>query len=301
MAVKHSLYHETGQVRVDRERCTLCRRCVETCPVEVLTIEADAVQQREISFGCIACGHCMMVCPHACISVTGRNLDPADLRSLPEPDARADAEALQTLFTSRRSVRRYRDEPVPAELLEQVVAMASTAPMGIPPSDVGVATVNGFEQVRELSAEVVAGYRRMMKVMRPGLLKLLWPLLGQARYERFNDFILPLGADYIQGWDEGRDTVHWGAPALLVFSHSPYAGAEDAAIACTYAMLTAEALGLGSCMIGGSPPILQRNKALCARLKIPEGHKPSLVLIVGYSAVPFVRTIKRRFRHEQGG
>ena len=56
-----------------------------------------------------------------------------------------------------------------------------------------------------------------------------------------------------------------------------------------------KSLGLGSCMIGGAPPIIQRNKGLCAKLEIPEGSSPALALILGYSTVPFRRGIKRRF------
>ena len=92
MAVKHSLYHETGKLSVDMERCTLCGVCVKNCPVEVLQIEDDAVRQIYAGFGCVACGHCMMVCPEACITVTGRNLFAEDLQPLPPQDARADAE-----------------------------------------------------------------------------------------------------------------------------------------------------------------------------------------------------------------
>jgi len=299
MAVKHSLYHEEGQVRVDETRCTLCVLCVKTCPAEVLSISEGAVRQHPAGFGCIACGHCMMVCPAECITVSGRNFSHLDLRPLPPPEERADADALAALFAARRSVRRFADRPVGAELLERIVAMASAAPMGIPPWDVGVTTVAGFEAVRELAGQVVDGYRGVTKVFRPGLLKLLKPLLGQARYEQFADFILPLAAMYLETWAAGRDTVFWGAPAVLLFSHSPYAGEPDAVIACTYAMLAAESLGLGSTMIGGAPPMLQRNKRLCRDLGIPAGHKPALALILGYSAVPFRRGVVRRFRHQQ--
>ena len=299
MAVKHSMYHETGKVSVDQERCTLCGVCVKTCPVEVLRIEGELVLQTEAGFGCVACGHCMMVCPEACLTVSGRNLFAEDLQPLPPEEERADASSFKALLRARRSVRRFKSQPVAPEVLEEVVAMASTAPMGIPPWDVGVATVAGFDAVHDLAGEVVEGYRGMLKVFRPGLLKLMKPFFGQARFDQFNDFILPLGRMYLESWDEGRDTVFWGAPAVLTFHHSAYAGEPDAVIACTYAMLAAESLGLGSCMIGGAPPILQRNKALCAKLGIPEGNKPVLALVLGYSAVPFKRGVVRRFSHQQ--
>ena len=299
MAVKHSLYHETGKLSVDMERCTLCGVCVKNCAVEVLQIEDKAVQQIDAGFGCVACGHCMMVCPEGCITVSGRNLSAADLQPLPQQEARADAESLKALLIARRSVRRFSDQPVEPELLEQVIAMASTAPMGIPPWDVGVVTINGFEEVRGLAEEVVEGYRGMLTLFRPGALKMMRPFMGQMRYEQFSGFIVPLAHKYVDAWEEGRDTVFWGAPAVLIFHYSAYAGEPDAVIACTYAMLAAESLGLGNCVIGGAPPIVQRNKALCAKLGIPPGNKLALALVLGSSTVPFKRGIVRRFSNQQ--
>ena len=53
-------------------------------------------------------------------------------------------------------------------------------------------------------------------------------------------------------------------------------------------------------MIGGAPPILQRNRELCRRLDIPDGNTPSICLILGYPAVRFRRTVRRRFAHVSG-
>ena len=84
---------------------------------------------------------------------------------------------------------------------------------------------------------------------------------------------------------------------MLIFHHSKYAEAADAAIACTYAMLATESLGLGNTIIGGAPPILQRNRGLCRRLGAPDGHSPSFALIVGYPATRFIRAVRRHFVH----
>jgi nitroreductase/NAD-dependent dihydropyrimidine dehydrogenase PreA subunit len=299
MPVKHSLYQNAGQVSVDQDQCHRCGLCVRICPAEVLTLEAGSVQQLSTGFDCIGCGHCMMVCPQDCLSVSGRDLSHADLRPLPEPDQRADAAALWALMQSRRSVRRFAERPVEAELLEQIVDAAASAPMGIPPWDVGVATVSGVPEVQKLAAEIIAGYQGLLKVIRPQLLSLLRPFIGRLRYEKFSGFIRPLAEGYVESHQQGRDTLFWNAPAVLIFHLSAYADAADATIACTYAMLVAESLGLGSCMIGGAPPVIQRNRELCRKLKIPEGNTPTIALIVGYPAVSFKRTIKRRFSHQQ--
>jgi hypothetical protein len=121
------------------------------------------------------------------------------------------------------------------------------------------------------------------------------PFLGRVKTEWFAGFVLPLARMVTEGLRQGRDLVFYDAPALLIFHHSPYADPMDAGIACTYAMLAAESLGLGSTMIGAAPPILQRHAALSRRLGIPDGNKASLVLILGHPDLTFRKAIRRRF------
>lgn len=296
MPVMHSVYREAGEVSIDPLACKQCGMCAKICPGEVLTFDEGTVGVRDDSpLGCIACGHCMMVCPEGSVTVRGRDMSPTDLLPLPAPEERATADALEALMRTRRSVRRFTDEEVSPELLERIIDMAASAPMGIPPWDIGCVAVRGREKVQELAREVVQGYEGFLKVFKPWLLVMMRPFVGQAKYDMFAHFLLPLAEMYVRGPREGRDQVFHDAPALLIFHHSPYTEAADAAIACTYAMLAAESLGLASTIIGGAPPILQRNKALCQRLGVPAGNTPSISLILGHPAARFRRTVRRRF------
>jgi len=295
MAVVHSQYREAGRIRIDDQACTQCGQCARTCPTEVLALEDGRVLVRDTPLGCIACGHCMMVCPEGSITVTGRGISPQDLLPLPPAEERATADALAALMQARRSVRRFKDEEVDPVLVDRIVEMASSGPMGIPPWDVGCVILRGHQKVRELADEIIQGYAGFLKVFRPWVLAAMRPFLRQATYDRFRHFIRPLAEMYVAGKRQGKDHLFYGAPAVIVFHHSPYADAVDAAIACIYAMLAAESLGLGTTMIGAAAPILVRNKALCQRLGIPEGHTPAIALIVGHPAVPFRRAIRRRF------
>lgn len=296
MAVIHGVHPESGLVQVDDSLCTTCGECVAACPAEHLRLDDGRVRPLgDGPFECIACGHCMMVCPTSAIAVTGRGVAPADLVALPAPERKASAEQLAALMRGRRSVRSFLDRDVPRELLEQIVDAAASAPMGVPPWDVGCVVVSGRAKVAALSRTVARGYERMLKIFRPGTLALMRPFLGRVATEQFRSFICPLGRSIVEARREGRDTVFWGAPALLLFHASPYADRVDAAIACTYAMLAAEALGLGSTMIGSAPPILARDPAALASLGVPAGNKPAIALILGYPARRFERGIRRRF------
>ena len=151
MAVIHSLYREAAKVEIDDRTCKRCGECTRICAGEVLTMREGTVHIRGDSpFGCIAYGHCMMVCPEGSIRVTGRGLSPEDLLPLPAPEERATADGLAALMHARRSVRRFQDREVEPELLDRIVKTAASGPMGIPPWDVGCVCMRGRGKVREL-------------------------------------------------------------------------------------------------------------------------------------------------------
>jgi ferredoxin len=298
MPIIHSLYSESGTPTIDETTCIACGQCAGICPGDVLAMKDGRILVRDDSpFGCIACGHCMMVCPEGSVTVTARGISPDDLVPLPPPEERATADALAALMRGRRSVRRFTGEEVDVEILERVVDMASSAPMGIPPWDIGCVTVQGRDKVQELTVELVKGYEGFLKMLRPWVLSLMRPFVRKATYDMFKNFIRPLAEMYVKGHKEGRDLLFYDAPAVLIFHHSPYADVADAMIACTYAMLAAESLGLGTTIIGGAPPVLQRNKTLSQKLGIPEGNTAATCLILGHPIAPFKRAIRRRFAH----
>jgi nitroreductase len=238
----------------------------------------------------------MMVCPTGGIAVTGRRLSPQDLVDLPPEEVRATPEQVEALFLSRRSVRKFQEDEVPREVLDRVVAAAATAPMGIPPWDVGVVVFWGRDKVRELAKDTAQLYAGMLKYGDNAAASiLLRPFLKRATYEQFRSFILPLGRKIVGEAKVGRDAVLHDAPAALLFHASPYADAADAFIPCTHAMIAAHALGLGTTMIGCLAPPLARNKDLLRKYGIPEGHQPKIALILGYGASHFRRAIRRPF------
>lgn len=296
MPIPHSQYAECGTVTIDQEICHQCGQCVKVCPAKVLErVDHKVTPTGDSAFGCVACGHCMMVCPHGAIQVRGRGISPADLQPQPPADERATPSQFEALLLSRRSIRHYRDDEVALDLLQRVVAMASAAPIGIPPWDVGCVIVNGRPKVQELAAEIVKGYQGMLKMFRPWVLAAMRPFLGRPGYEQFRDFIIPLGQTYVDHAARGEDKLFYDAPALLLLHRSGYAEQADVMIAGTYAMLAAESLGLGSCIIGGAPPILQRNAALSRRFGIPAGNRAELALILGYPDEHYRRAIQREF------
>lgn len=70
-----------GKPQVDREKCDMCRVCVEKCPssaIKVLTSHSENQQSRvpskpEVAFNideCIFCSYCAEICPRQAITIT---------------------------------------------------------------------------------------------------------------------------------------------------------------------------------------------------------------------------------------
>jgi nitroreductase/NAD-dependent dihydropyrimidine dehydrogenase PreA subunit len=297
MGVISSLGDAPGVPVIDKSKCTVCESCAKACPTGVLSKQGDGIQvNNSVAFGCIACGHCMMVCPSGGISVSGRKLSPADIVDLPPQEQRPTLEQIESLFLSRRSVRHFKNDEVSGHLLDRVVAAAAMAPMGIPPWEIGIVVFDGREKVRELARDTANTYEGLLKFMDNSVvMPLMRPFMKKATYDQFKTFILPLGRKIVEGRNAGEDWVLYNAPAALLFHNSPYADAADATIACTHAMIAAESLGLGTCMIGCLSPAVARRKDLLKKYGIPDGHKPAIVLILGYPAIKFRKAIHRPF------
>lgn len=296
MGVMSSSGAAPGVPAIDQDRCLHCGKCASICPVEVLRDDGEIVANNAVNFGCIACGQCMMVCPNGSITVSGRGMSPDDVIDLPSEEQRATSEQLSALMLSRRSIRTFTDTPVSRDTIDRIVNTASSAPMGIPPWEVGVSVLLGRDKVAELSKDAANGYAGMLKVMDNGPVRGISRLvMKKTTFDRFDSFILPLGKAIVEGARAGKDLALYNAPAVLIFHYSPYADNTDAVIACTYAMLAAESEGLGTCMIGSVPPIIARSKALKEKYLIPIVHTPAVILIMGYHEHAHRKGIRRRF------
>ena len=296
MAKKQTGYFKRAVPSIDRTTCNDCGLCAELCGGEPLVVVDGRVDiDPEPALGCFGCGLCMMICPTGSIAVNGRNLSPKDILDLPPKSARATADQLEALLLTRRSIRKFKENEVDRKVVDRVIRLASTAPMGIPPSEVGILVVHGRDKVKAFSTDVMSTIERTMKMVNPVTMALFRPFMRKATYEGFREFVLPIGDLMVKEEESGRDPLLYRAPVALLFHSSPYADPADCYIAATYAMIAAESLGLGTCMIGMVAPFLGRNKKLMAKYGIPKNNKPIIVLLMGYPVTSFKHGVRRRF------
>ena len=296
MTIMTSRAKGTAQILIDHEQCILCGRCVNVCCGKPLYMADGKVQiDQERLFGCIGCGHCMAVCPKNCIKIKGRELSPDDCFDLPDNAARAKYPELKSLMSGRRSVRRYLDKAVEQDKIDEILDAAASAPSGYPPSDVKVLVINGREKVTRFAFENIEYSSKFRWMFSPLMRILLRPFVGRAAVESYENFIYPALGFFVEARSKGEDWLLYGAPVAMLFYGSAYSDPCDPYIAATYAMLAAESLGLGSCMIGSVAPFLRHNKKLKEKYGIAQDMREGLIVLFGYSAVEFRRGIRRTF------
>jgi nitroreductase/NAD-dependent dihydropyrimidine dehydrogenase PreA subunit len=299
MSIPTSRTEEAAIVTIDHSKCKGCGKCVNVCKdFEFTIVDGKAALLAQPLFGCIACGHCMAICPEGAIQVKGRCLTPDDLFPLGESNAKADYQSLMQLLQERRSIREFKDIPVPRETIDQIIEAAKTAPMGLPPSDVNLLVLHGKEKVRQFSSDFCTLLDKNRWFVSWWFMALMTPFYDSKTIRFFKKFMRPVFDIYIGSMKKGEDVVTYDAPVAIYFYGSPYCDPADPIIAATYAMTAAESLGLGSCMLGAIHPFLQSGfgvKAFREKYNIRFKSREGLVLIVGYPKVKYSRGIRRSF------
>jgi nitroreductase/NAD-dependent dihydropyrimidine dehydrogenase PreA subunit len=281
------------------ETCRGCGACADVCAMQILAVTDAAGTKRaaavpERTGACMRCGHCMAVCPTASIHVEGLEYG-RDLVDLPEHDV--DGPRLDRFLATRRSVRTFRDRPVPRELLAAIVEAIGRAPMGYPPAKVGVTVAPERRLIEEALPVIRAQYESLAaKLHNPIARFFIRRSLGPDAWTALSEHVMPGFRWRLPEMKAGgRDTITRGAPAMLLFHAPPAAGSvsEDVFIAATYAALAAHALGLGACILGLVAPIVQRAPALRALFAIPDGDTVMTAVVVGFPRLKFQRAIRR--------
>jgi nitroreductase/NAD-dependent dihydropyrimidine dehydrogenase PreA subunit len=257
-------------IAIAEKECTGCGLCARACPVGIIALaDGSPVSIEKIEKGCITCGHCVAVCPSA--ALTHCRMAPADCSPL-AADWRLTPEQMEQLVKGRRSIRRFRPEPVERPVLERLFEIVRYAPTGGNSQSVQWLVMSDSAEIGRLTSIVVDWLRILLAQGVPGIKGLL------------------------KAWEMGADPILRNAPTLII-THG--AGNDSmtkysSTIALATLELTSPSFGLGACWAGFLHHASLNYGEVHEALGMPPGHQMCGGLMIGYPEFEYARIPARR-------
>lgn len=269
-----------GKIKIDSAKCLLCGDCLKVCPAIFFMEEGQIITKEEEH--CTLCGHCLAICPAE--ALTHEDLPAEEFLPL-KSDRQISPEALYFFLRARRSCRNFLPQEVPKEALEKLVDIARYAPTGHNAQNYEFIVIQDKELIQKLAEGTAIFFGNLYKMLSaPGVEIPPW-LASHMRGFRLN-------YEYYQ---QGKDRIFRNAPALIII-HAPVANVsspQNCHLAMAHIMLQAQAMGLGTCIIGYFITAAERDPSIIKELEIPKDHKIFTCCTVGYPALVFKKLVPR--------
>jgi nitroreductase len=213
------------------------------------------------------------VCPHAALD--NRKNPVSKQTALPDQHF-FDPARSELFLRSRRSIRRYKDEPVPREKMLKLLDIARFAPSGHNTQGISYLIVEGAENLARLRQIVIEWMREAVNHSSGLAKRLNMPAI-------------------IHAYENGEDRILRGAPHVIV-AHAPadLVTAPVSTVLCLeYVELHAPALGIGTCWAGYTQTCARQFPALSQFLKIQAERTITGILMAGYPRYKYYRLPER--------
>lgn len=244
-------------IKINHNKCIGCGICVKACVAN--NIELKGGKACLISNNCIMCGHCVAVCPQEAVSISGYETGPTTKTG----DIRLNPGEVLDVIRFRRSVRQFRDEKIPNNVLEQVLEAGRLTHTAKNMQDVSFAVL-GKEQARIEQIAV-----RLFRKVKP-IAGLFSPLARRSQI--------------------GGHFFFFNAPAVIVVIAK---NSVNGALAAQNMEFVAEANGLGVLYSGYFAAAAKFSRKIKKELGLSRGQKVVTALVLGYPRVKYLRSAQR--------
>lgn len=256
------------EIIVDKDKCIVCGDCVSRCNNNYISIidgQIDVLGDR-----CILCGHCEASCKQNAITINSISFSDKEYKFSLE----ISSEDMSNYMRSRRSIRKYKENEIPMDILEDIMDTVRFAPSAINIQDTKWTIINGKEKCDKLESLMIDYLKENLKNQTP---------LAQTLDIK----------GIIKSYEDGKNPLLRGAPTVIVAKteNGPYTD-TNATIATTYLELLLPSHKLGSCWAGflkmcsEYPPIKEY-------LKIDDDEHMAEGLMVGYPNEEYCNIPKR--------
>ncbi|MFC1883381.1 nitroreductase family protein [Thermodesulfobacteriota bacterium] len=249
-------------IKIDNEKCNNCRICYEVCPGYVLSLDESGGDNKIVvryADLCTFCGHCVAACPTGAINHEGLSIDDFDKLSYPS----IEPHEMKNLLFSRRSTRCFKTDPVPDDIVPQLIDVAIHSGTASNLQTEGFIVIKDKAFLKELEKIVIGTlWNRGLKffsdrsLMGKILAKVYGPELTKS-YRKYNKTIKRRREN-----DELDGMIFRNAPLVLMVHglRKNYHAHTNCAIAVRNMELLALTMGLATCWVGFLTSVAHMNR-----------------------------------------
>nr|MDO8134667.1 nitroreductase family protein [Candidatus Njordarchaeum guaymaensis] len=257
---------------IDYEKCANCGVCLTVCPRQFSEDkERGKVTFRGLRSICNLCGHCIARCPED--AILHKDIGESQtLDGVKKPETILSYDTLYRFLRAHRSIRLYKKDKVPTDVLQKVFDAMQYAPTAANFRSENFSILSDQEKIRVLSDAV-------QKEL----------LDSPATQYMYKETFAYLGKRF-------RSPIYYDAPHIVFISSGLNMEIEsnNIGIIVTYGRLAAEALGLGTCWNGWTQIAIEINPKIRDLAGI-HGSKVG-VFTLGYPDAKFYRVPPRAFK-----
>ena len=245
-------------VIVSEELCAGCGLCAKDCvggDIEIVDGKAKAKGVR-----CIQCGHCEAICPCGAISLDGYDDEVEEF----EEQTRLDPDELLKAMKTRRSIRQFKADKVPSDVIDMIIEAGRQAPTGSNAQKTGYVVIEKKLAVCEGLAVNLFG-----KLIKTG--KKVIPAL--------------------KGMEIDKNFFFKKAPLVIVVTGGDKVSAS---LAAQNMATMAEAHGLGVLFSGFFTMSVNFSSTIKKTLGLSKEKRAVTTLVIGYPDVKYKRNVHRK-------
>jgi nitroreductase/NAD-dependent dihydropyrimidine dehydrogenase PreA subunit len=299
---------QNGVMKVDPDKCTNCGLCIQNCPFRCWEMGEDEIPRLKSDYACFSCFNCMVACPVEAISIVSTykveggywdtGFPPVKMPQEPKDaeDKPAKWTEVELAIMNRRSVRNFKDTPVPEPLIRRVLEAARFAPSAgnMQPWKFTVVTDKKFiAELEEVSYNVNSGLYNLY--INDDTVMQAFSIVGATLPASVFDYRVMIGG--FRSVATKALPVFCGAPCVIFLgAHENMVGPEMQIGICGQNMnLAAQSLGLGVCWsnFGRDVRLVPEIKA---KLGFDDGWNIMTAMCLGYPKFKQGGIVPRMFR-----
>ncbi|MFX1504124.1 MAG: nitroreductase family protein [Promethearchaeota archaeon] len=283
-----------SKIEVDLTICIKCEACVRECPLRLYYIrENKLVMRRLTDIACMECGHCLAVCPVDAIKL--KNFPIENIVEITEEFDVPTYDMFLNLIKLRRSVRQFKQQPIPEDIWNKLIEAGRLAPTGHNDQLIHFTIVRNQELLEKFSNEITRGFKELSVLYEDLKKRSQVKSIVPKEFRELVKGVLQGFKDTLKGIERGEEFWRWRGEIIIIHALKKTSSlAQDCSLAASNIMLAAETLGLGTCSLGLATAAINLFESVANIVNLPKTHVAAYSLAVGFPKVKYFRIPARQ-------